>query len=147
MVDTFSKAKRSEIMAANRGRGNLSTEQRLCEVLTEAGILGWRTNAKEMVGKPDLVFDDEKLAVFADGCFWHGCNKCRSIPKTNSEYWGAKIAANVARDKRVSRYLRRCGWHIIRVWEHDLKRRPEVVIRRIMRKLNEISLLERTFNS
>jgi DNA mismatch endonuclease (patch repair protein) len=137
MVDTFSKAKRSEIMAANRGHGNRSTEMRLCTLLTASGVTGWRVHATDIIGKPDFVFDTEKLAIFVDGCFWHGCSKCRVLPKTNQEFWEAKIKATIARDKRVTRRLRYLGWHVIRIWEHELKRRPSATVDRIVRKLTE----------
>lgn len=137
MVDTFSKSKRSEIMAANRSSGNKSTEGRLTELLFSLGISGWRVHPTDVKGKPDFVFDTEKLIVFVDGCFWHGCKKCRHLPKTNTEFWENKLKTNTARDKRVARQLRRQGWHVIRIWEHELKKSPQNAIRRILCKLKQ----------
>ncbi len=108
-------------MAANRGRNNRSTERRLRAGLVSAGISGWRINATDLVGKPDFVFDEQKVAIFVDGCFWHGC-ECKRLPKTNIEFWTKKIETNVARDKKVSQELRQQGWKVIRIREHEFKR-------------------------
>lgn len=135
MVDTLSKSKRSEIMAANRSSGNKSTEGRLTELLVSSGISGWRLHPKDVEGKPDFVFDSEKLLIFVDGCFWHGCKRCRHLPRTNTEFWDNKLRTNIARDKRIAHRLRRHGWHVIRIWEHELKKTPQKAIGRITRKL------------
>lgn len=124
MVDVFTQQKRSEVMSAIRGRGNRSTEWRLRARLIAAGISGWRLNASDIVGKPDFVFDKNRIAVFVDGCFWHGCQKCRNIPTSNYDFWFTKIEANRKRDRKVSRNLKESGWHVIRFWEHELKRAP-----------------------
>jgi DNA mismatch endonuclease (patch repair protein) len=124
MADVFTKQKRSEVMAAIHGRGNRSTEWRLRARLVSSGISGWRMNAGDVMGKPDFVFSRNKIAVFVDGCFWHGCRKCRNIPASNQDFWSAKIEANKKRDHKVSRNLRKSGWQVIRFWEHELKRKP-----------------------
>jgi DNA mismatch endonuclease (patch repair protein) len=67
------------------------------------------------------VFYDGKLAVFVDGCFWHGCKVHRSIPKSNAAFWSNKIAGNVRRDAAVRRRLNSLGWSVLRVWQHDLR--------------------------
>lgn len=123
-------------MSAVHSKGNLSTELRLRDLLVSNNIDGWRTNASEILGKPDFVFDKEKVIVFVDGCFWHGCNKHCSIPRSNTEYWENKIKSNVARDKHLHRKLRYQGWHVLRIWEHELEQNPQSAIRRIARKLN-----------
>ena len=69
--------------------------------------------------KADVVFTRAKVAVFVDGCFWHGCPKHRTRPKTNSEYWSAKIEGNMDRDRRGCDELRRAGWVVVRFWEHE----------------------------
>ncbi len=118
MSDVFSKAKRSEVMAAVRGRGNRSTEWRLRARLVSSGLAGWRVNAVDVLGKPDFAFDEAKVAVFVDGCFWHGCRRCRNIPETNQEFWSNKIGKNKKRDQKVTRLLKKSGWQVIRFWEH-----------------------------
>jgi len=73
-----------------------------------------------MFGKPDFVFPKFKLAVFVDGCFWHGCPKHETKPKNNRAFWFRKLSSNKARDALVTRTLRRAGWVVLRIWEHEL---------------------------
>jgi DNA mismatch endonuclease, patch repair protein len=120
-MDTFGSKKRSWIMAQVRSKGNKSTELKLLAVLRENRIAGWR-RAYELLGKPDFVFPKEKVAVFVDGCFWHGHpRKCR-MPETNRAYWEQKIARNVARDRDVTRILRQRGWKVVRIWEDSVQK-------------------------
>ncbi|MHB8974086.1 MAG: PDDEXK family nuclease [Pirellulaceae bacterium] len=86
-------------MRAVRGRGNKSTETRLRLALVRAGISGWRLHAKEVHGKPDFFFPAASLAVFVDGCFWHGCPRCGHIPKAHALFWRTKIDRNKHRDQ------------------------------------------------
>jgi DNA mismatch endonuclease (patch repair protein) len=123
-------------MAAVRSSGNRSTETRLRAALIQAEIKGWREQARDLLGVPDFVFDEERVAIFVDGCFWHGCSHCYRRPHSSSEYWDAKVQGNMARDKRVRAKLRRNGWSVIRVWEHELSE-PKRAITRIERKLKE----------
>jgi DNA mismatch endonuclease (patch repair protein) len=69
--------------------------------------------------RPDVVFTRQRLVVFVDGCFWHGCPEHGSKPRSNVTYWEAKLARNRARDQRVADGLRTDGWRVIRVWEHE----------------------------
>ncbi len=117
-------------MAAVRSRGNGTTELALGRLLWAAGLRGYRKHWK-VLGKPDFAWPGRKVAVFVDGCFWHGCQKCKTLPKTNRKFWRTKIAANQARDARVSSRLRRKGWSVIRVWECDVAK--ESTLRRISR--------------
>src|SRR2546430_3690772 len=97
MADVLSKKKRSEVMASIRSSGNRDTEQKLIAILRAHGLTGWRRNQK-LLGKPDFVFLGERLAVFVDGCFWHGCPiHCRR-PSSNRGYWLPKILQNRKRD-------------------------------------------------
>lgn len=129
MADVFTKAKRSEVMSRIRSQGNLKTELRLMAIFRACGIIGWRRN-QPLCGRPDFVFRQERLAVFVDGCFWHGCPRCYRRPDTNRKYWDAKVRRNRERDRQVKLRLAKAGWKVLRVWEHDLKR-PEGVARRI----------------
>lgn len=133
MADVFSASKRSSVMAAIRSRGNRSTELRLVALLRERRITGWRRGAS-LPGAPDFVFRPERIAVFVDGCFWHGCPAHCRIPAANRPYWEAKIARNRARDVAVTRELRSRGWRVLRLWEHDL-RRPARALARLRRML------------
>jgi DNA mismatch endonuclease (patch repair protein) len=139
MPDVFTKAKRSAVMAAIRGSGNRDTELRMMALLRAHGITGWRRGVK-LYGKPDFVFRRERVAVFVDGCFWHRHPGCRLAytPKSRREFWLPKFARNVARDREVTRTLRKAGWSVLRVWECELvaQRWPSVV-RRMGRALGE----------
>jgi DNA mismatch endonuclease (patch repair protein) len=139
MPDVFSKAKRSEVMSRIRSHGNKDTEQRLAAVFRAHGITGWRrqvslplpasppdTRATTRARvRPDFVFRREKLAVFVDGCFWHGCPRHFRRPQSRQTFWDAKIARNQARDAAVTRRLRQAGWRVLRLWEHDLAKKHE----------------------
>ena len=83
--------------------------------------------------KPDFVFKHARLAVFVDGCFWHGCPKHATQPANNRAFWRRKLAGNQQRDQLVNRSLRKAGWQVLRIWECDLARRSGVCLRRIRR--------------
>jgi len=121
-------------MALVRSVGNESTEQRLVRLLRTHRITGWRRGVK-LLGSPDFVWRREHVALFVDGCFWHGCPRHGSIPKTRTTYWAAKLTSNSKRDRKVTRYLRLLGWTVIRVWECALS--PQ-------RQLATISRIEKT---
>jgi len=120
MADIFSHKKRSQVMRANKPRGNKSTELRLITIFKKHGIKGWRRGYK-LPGSPDFVFSKKRVAVFADGCFWHGHSCRNTTPKTNSDYWQKKISENKERDKRVTETLTQQGWNVVRVWECEIK--------------------------
>lgn len=133
MADLFDPAKRSAVMSLIRGSGNRDTELRLISLLREAQIKGWRRRAP-IFGKPDFVFPKQRVAVFVDGCFWHRHSGCKFAytPKTRPEFWLPKFERNVARDRLVTRTLKRAGWRVLRVWECQLTRRNAArTIRRI----------------
>jgi len=103
--------------------------------LRAAGITGWRRHLP-LPGTPDFAFPKAKLAVFVDGCFWHGCPKHGQLPASNVEFWTRKITLNKRRDRKTSAALRAKGWRIIRCWEHDTRRRIEKCVRRIQAELD-----------
>src|SRR5580700_10150015 len=111
MADVFKKAKRSKVMAAIRSQGNKDTELKLVSILRVARITGWRRH-KPLLGQPDFVFGRERVALFVDGCFWHGCPKHGRQPGSNTKYWREKLARNKSRDRRVSRELNKAGWTV-----------------------------------
>ena len=133
-TDIFTVSKRSEIMSKVRSSGNRSTEIKLAEIFRKNKITGWRRHVS-LPGKPDFFFPKEKVCVFADGCFWHKCPKCFVPPKSNSRSWHKKIEENAKRDQRVRKKLRRMGFSVLTVWECDIKKRPEVVVKKILRAL------------
>jgi DNA mismatch endonuclease, patch repair protein len=121
MADTFSKEERSAVMQRVKSKGNKSTEQKLIEIFKHQGITGWRRNYPA-TGKPDFVFLDKKIAVFTDGCFWHG-HHCRNVtPKQNQTYWHKKLQRNIQRDKNVTLLFQNRGWTVLRFWECNIKK-------------------------
>jgi DNA mismatch endonuclease (patch repair protein) len=133
MADVFSKRKRSEVMSQIRGRGNKDTELALAKMFRGHGITGWR-RSQRIFGKPDFVFRQARLAVFVDGCFWHSCPKHKTKPKNNRAFWTKKLAKNQRRDALVTRTLRRAGWRVLRIWEHELAKKNEA---RLMRRIQK----------
>jgi DNA mismatch endonuclease (patch repair protein) len=101
MSDVFTKAKRSEVMSRIRGQGNKATELALIRIFRAYSITGWR-RYQPVFGKPDFIFNGQKLALFVDGCFWHCCPKHSNLPVNNREFWQKKLAANKARDRLVN---------------------------------------------
>jgi DNA mismatch endonuclease (patch repair protein) len=137
MPDIFSKAKRSEVMSRIRSRGNRDTEERLAQLMRAAGVKGWRRQvalwlearaAGRGISKtrskvrPDFVFRSSCVAVFVDRCFWHGCPRHCRMPTSNRAFWEGKITGNIARDRRVTRQLRKQGWAVLRIRECALSR-------------------------
>ena len=130
MTDNLTTQQRSYAMSRIRSHGNLSTEQALASAMRKEGISGWRRNVA-LIGKPDFVFRRCRVVVFVDGCYWHGCSKCKLAAKSNTDYWQPKIAKNMQRDLAIARELRKIGWRVVRVWEHELKDRPDTCLRKI----------------
>lgn len=145
MTDVFSKAKRSAIMACIRGRGNKGTEIAFMKLLRRHHISGWRRQMPLTVPKPngrsqahlnrrstvtpDFVFRGLRVAVFIDGCFWHGCPLHATKPASNREFWNKKLADNRARDRYVTEALRRHDWTVLRIWEHQLRHGDRLMAR------------------
>jgi DNA mismatch endonuclease, patch repair protein len=118
-------------MSAIRSRGNKSTEKAVRFRMIRAGLCGWKLCTSDLPGKPDFVFEDARLVVFLDGCYWHGCPRCYSAPTSNTGYWADKFQRNKARDRRVGRLLRRDGWRVVRIWEHEIESSPARVVQKI----------------
>ena len=110
-------------MARIRGKGNKDTELRMMALFREYGITGWRRH-QPVFGKPDFIFRKQRVALFIDGCFWHGCPKPKHapLPKTNAEFWEKKLAKNRERDAIVTATLQAKGWRVLRIWECELGR-------------------------
>ncbi|WP_190246564.1 very short patch repair endonuclease [Brevibacterium casei] len=107
-------------MRANKRR-DTKPELVLRSILHSRG-LRFRVDCSPMKGvrpRADIVFTKVKIAVFVDGCFWHGCSEHFIMPKTNTDYWSTKISRNAARDTSVNRTLKDAGWTVMRVWEHE----------------------------
>jgi len=136
MADSVPRDVRRRTMQAVRSR-NTTPELMLRRALYERGLRGYRVNSREVMGSPDIAFTRRRVAVFVDGCFWHGCKRCYRAPKSHVDYWGPKVARNKARDRRVDSALRKDGWRVVRVWEHDISKAMPLVLRRIDRILNQ----------
>src|SRR5579863_6668020 len=123
MTDIFSTTKRSQIMSRIRSSGT-TPETTLHSCVRQ--ILGgrWRIeqNVRKLPGQPDIVVRNLRLAIFADGCFYHSCPQHRHVPKSNQDYWIPKLQRNVARDKANRKKLRQLGFAVWSLWEHDLKK-------------------------
>jgi len=134
MTDVFDKATRSAVMSKVRSKGNKSTELRLIDIFAELGIKGWRRNYP-VKGHPDFIFPNRRIAVFVDGCFWHG-HDCRNTrPKQNEDFWSAKRERNIARDKAVTEKFEKRGWVVLRIWECELKRKNRL---NLLKRLDSI---------
>jgi DNA mismatch endonuclease Vsr len=90
-------------------------------VIVARGLRGWTLHSSQVIGKPDFFFPAERVAVFVDGCFWHGCPLCGHLPKTNIGYWHKKLARNKARDIEVKQNLRKQKVSVLRFWECEVR--------------------------
>ena len=120
MTDTVSSSKRSEMMAGIKGK-DTRPEIFLRRLLHLYGFR-FRLHRKDLPGKPDIVLQRYKTAIFVNGCFWHGHENCKHfrLPKSRTEFWDAKIKSNIERDVRTRMMLSESGWNVIVVWECSL---------------------------
>jgi len=132
MVDIFTKEKRSWVMSRIRGK-NTKIELSMNRVLKDIGY-SYEMHPK-MFGSPDFALRRKRIAIFCDGDFWHGYNYEKKKP--SKKFWRDKIKRNMKRDRKISRKLRRDGWSVLRFWEHDIEKRIDVCIDRIIRKIME----------
>jgi DNA mismatch endonuclease (patch repair protein) len=130
----MSSEKRSALMSKIKGK-NTGPEVRFATMLSASEQL-FETHAGDLPGTPDFVFRDQKVAVFVDGDFWHGWRFSTWRMKL-SEAWDAKIEANRKRDARNHRRLRRSGWVVIRVWEHQLEHDATACVERVLSALSK----------
>jgi DNA mismatch endonuclease, patch repair protein len=125
----------------------------MVELLRAAHLVGWRRHvqlrpkksaedfehstvkkADRILTRPDFVFRSAKVALFIDGCFWHGCRIHSTAPAQNAEFWSAKLSRNVQRDRVQTRALEQAGWQVLRIWEHELRDR-DALTKRLLRLL------------
>lgn len=117
-------------------KSGTSPELRLRLGLARKGVSGWIVNCKEVEGNPDLMFWSQRLAVFVDGCFWHGCPICGHTPQRNNPFWTEKFRTNRRRDKQVNRALRMSGIEVMRFWEHQILNGVDACVERISSRLS-----------
>jgi len=128
MADVLTREQRSYNMSRIRGQ-NTKPEIILRKALWAAGL---RYRIKNRLpGRPDIVFPSAKVAVFVDGCFWHGCPEHMTWPKNNADFWRQKIQRNMERDKEVGDRLEVLGWKLLRFWEHEIKSNTDSVAKQI----------------
>lgn len=131
MTDIFTPEKRSWVMSRIRG-SNTKIDLRMKRILDAMGF-AYEMYPK-MYGNPDFVLKERKIAIFCDGDFWHGYNYDKK-KKPSKEYWSKKIESNMMRDRKITRKLRNEGWAVLRFWEHDIDKRMDVCINRILSKM------------
>ena len=118
MADRFAPEKRSEIMSKVRSKWTAP------EMFIHNKLKGNKIRHEmhpKLVGSPDMLIIKTKTLVFIDGCFWHGCKEHGSLPKSRLEYWEPKIRGNIKRDSTNRRRLKRMGYNVLRIWEHQAK--------------------------
>lgn len=138
MPDVFTREERSRIMSLIRST-NTKVERDFAKLISKNLYnLGYRyrRNYRKLLGKPDMVFVTKKVAIFIDGDFWHGYKFDISTTRLTKGYWREKIAKNMERDKYVNRMLKKQGWRVIRIWEHELKKKPLVVLNKIIKAIS-----------
>jgi DNA mismatch endonuclease (patch repair protein) len=135
MPDKFSKEIRRKTMQAVRSR-NTKLENAVMRILFHRGIR-YRRNVRDLPGKPDIAIKRSKIVIFIDSCFWHGCKTHFRLPETNREYWRLKIERNRARDLKTTEYYLANGWHLKRIWEHELKKDFEKTMEKVTTFINQ----------
>lgn len=144
MSDCLTKEQRHKNMVAIHCK-NTKPEMIVRRFLFNRGFR-YRLNHPRLPGKPDIVLRKYRTVIFVNGCFWHGHEGCRYfvMPKSNAEFWQAKIAGNQTRDKKVQQQLASMGWHCITIWECQLKKEVrEVTLQSLAYTLNHIYLEDR----
>ena len=132
MTDVLTPKQRSYNMSMIRAK-NTKPEITLRKLISASGLRGYKLRYR-LIGKPDIVFPRRKTIVFIDGCFWHKCPKCFIEPATNKRFWKKKIESNVKRDKIVNAELRKKGWRVLRIWEHEI-RNEKIIKRKIIDRI------------
>jgi DNA mismatch endonuclease (patch repair protein) len=130
VTDFLSKETRSRVMARIRSK-DTTPELALRRALYGRGVRGWRCHARTVPGKPDLAFTRWRVAVFVDGCFWHG-HPDYFTPGKSGAYWDAKIARTQERDKIANETLEAAGWTVIRFWDFEVEHNLESCIERVL---------------
>ena len=138
MSDVFTKAKRSEVMSHIRAR-DTKPERAVRSMLHRMGYR-FRLHRADLPGKPDIVLPRHKTVIFVHGCFWHRHEGCRFAytPKSRTEFWLKKLESNVARDRQVKEGLTDLGWHVVTVWECEL-RSPDQLSKRLDETLKDMA--------
>ncbi|OPX29319.1 MAG: hypothetical protein B1H08_04185 [Candidatus Omnitrophica bacterium 4484_171] len=134
-MDIWSKNKRSQVMSRILSK-NTGIEQRVRRMLSTMGYR-YRLHVKGLPGKPDIVLRKYNAVIFVHGCFWHLHSRCRdgTVPKTRTQYWNEKLLKNKKRDAKHIRDLRCQGWNVLRLWECEIEKYPEKIIKKLQKFL------------
>ena len=119
MVDNLSKEKRSKVMSSIKGKNTMP--ERILGGVVDRRIIRFQPN---ILGKPDYGNKRRKIAVFVDGCFWHGCPVCYKEPASNKDYWSSKLLRNKRHDEEVTNTLKKEGYRVFRFMEHEIRQNP-----------------------
>lgn len=130
-MDRFTKSQRSRCMSHIKGK-NTSLEKVFRKAVSTLKIRGYRLHAR-ITGRPDLYFPASRIAVFVDGCFWHGCPRCYSLPASHKAFWTDKVNKNRKRDRVVNAELRKAGIRVVRFWGHQIKKNPQQCAQKLQR--------------
>ena len=104
----------------------------LRKALRRVGFKDYKLYLQSVPGRPDISYLKKKLAIFVNGCYWHRCPKCKpSFPKSHKKFWRSKFQKNIARDKKKTKALQKLGWDVITVWECEIKKRINSIVKRI----------------
>jgi DNA mismatch endonuclease (patch repair protein) len=137
-MDIWTKEKRSQVMSRIPGK-NTKPEILVRKMLTAMGYR-YRLHVKGLPGKPDIVMRKYSTVIFVHGCFWH-LHTCRdgTIPKSHTGYWRDKLLRNKQRDKQHIHSLKSAGWRVLRLWECEIEKRNEIVVKRIFEFIRDAS--------
>lgn len=134
-TDVHTRSQRSYNMSRIRNR-DTKPELKLRKALTALGQR-YRLSPRDVPGRPDIVIRKAKLAIFVDGCFWHGCPEHYQPPAANADFWRRKISANMARDKDTAAALKASGWTVLRFWEHEIGSDSAACAEKVERSLRD----------
>lgn len=135
VTDFLSKETRSRVMGRIRSK-DTGPELALRQALWAAGVRGWRVHVVGLPGKPDIAFTRWRVAVFVDGCFWHG-HSDYFTPGKSGAYWDAKIARTQERDRLANKALAEAGWRVLRLWDFEIEADVGVCVERVLRLLHD----------
>jgi len=135
-MDKITKEQRSYVMSQIKSKGT-KLENEFANYLSQYIAIPFVRNAFKIKGTPDIYFEKERLCIFIDSDFWHGWQFPRWQQRMKNEYWIKKITRNRKRDRNITRYLRRHGWTVIRIWEHNLKKDKEKEIKKIINLISD----------
>ena len=137
MTDNLTKEQRHKNMCSIKSTGT-KIEKDVSKALRRLGYR-FRKNVKTLPGRPDIAVKKYKIALFLDSCFFHKCPEHFKKPKSNLEYWEPKIQRNIERDKEINEYYKTNNWHILRVWEHEIKKDFDKTIIKIQKFIDKYS--------